>query len=136
MTYEQQAQNFLSGCGATMTTTFLRHGPHFIGEKESRDIYHIVIERNGKKMEFDFGQSINDSYPNNRIFPTKYNILACLQKYDLDYDVWEFAYEYCYDINSRESFNQVNRIYIEFIKEYYDVQRLFGDVMDQLYEIC
>ncbi len=136
MTYEQQAQNFLSGCGATMTTTFLRHGPHFIGEKESRDIYHIVIERNGRKMEFDFGQSINYSYPNKRVFPSEYDVLACLQKYEPYADIWEFAHEYGYEINSRESFNRVDMIHMAVIKEYCDVQRLFGDVMDELCEIC
>ena len=50
-----------------MTVKFLRHDPHFAEEKESRNIYHIIIERGGKKMEFDFGQSLANSAPPARL---------------------------------------------------------------------
>jgi hypothetical protein len=132
--------------GATMRVTFLRHGPYFDENEESRDIYRIVIKRGGEKMEFDFGQGIAHSLPplkpcespigrKKRINPDAYSILACLTKYEPEGDVWEFAQEYGYEINSRESFNKVDRIHMAVINEYRDVMRLFGDVIDELQEI-
>lgn len=146
--YTEQAERFMQDCGAKMTATFLRYGPHFEDDKDSRDIYHIVIERNGKKMEFDFGQSIANSAhplkqyellegrrPRKRVAPDAYSVLACLTKYEPEGDVWEFAREFGYEIDSRESLNKVDRINMAVIKEYRDVMRLFGDVVEQLSEI-
>jgi hypothetical protein len=145
--YTEQANKFMEDSGTIMTVTFLRHAPHFEDDKDSRDIYHIVLERKGKKMEFDFGQSIVNSVPpsapnqpwgtkpKKRIAPDTYSVLACLTKYDVDGDVWEFAKEFGYEINSRESFNRIDKIHMAVIKEYRDVHRLFGDVMEQLCEI-
>lgn len=150
--YTKQAEKFMNDCNATMKVTFLRHAPHFEGDKESRDIYHIVLSRNGQTMEFAFGQSIANSAPpvmpgtaaywakggngqKKRIAPDAYSVLACLTKWDVGGDVWEFANEYGYEIDSRESMNRVDRIHMAAIKEYRDVMRLFGDVMDELQEI-
>ena len=150
--HTEQAEKFMEDCGATMTVTFLRHAPHFENDKDSRDIYHVVIKREGKgkdnTMEFDFGQSLAKSVspedqqqarwgqkPQKREAPTAYDILACLQKWEVDGDVWEFAEAYGYEINSRESFNRIDKIHMAVIKEYRDVCRLFGDVMEQLQEI-
>ena len=149
--YTKQAEKFMEDCGAEMTATFLRHAPHFEGDKDSRDIYHITLARPGNggfKMEFDFGQSLANSVPPDRINsfrfppnqrkrkpPTAYDVLACLTKWEVDGDVWEFAKEFGYEIDSRESFNRVDKIHMAVIKEYRDVRRLFGDVMEQLYEI-
>ena len=148
--YTEQAEKFMENCGATMTVTFLRHAPYFDGDTESRDIYHIVIKREGRgkdnKMEFDFGQSVAKSVPTTknqarganqkkRVAPTAYDVLSCLTKYEVDGDVWEFAREFGYEINKRESFNRVDKIHMAVIKEYRDVCRVFGDVLEQLCEI-
>ena len=167
--YTEQANKFMENCGATMAATFLCHAPHFKGDDETRDIYHITLARPGNggfKMEFDFGQSLANSkapeYSNNlteywrkyhwkhqwqvngyggnhpqnkRKPPTAYDVLACLTKYEVSGDVWEFAREFGYEIDSRESFNRVDKIHMSVIQEYRDVCKPFGDVMEQLCEI-
>ena len=149
--YRNQANSFMENIGATMTATFLRHAPHFEGDKDSRDIYRITLARPGNggfKMEFDFGQSIANSAPpthpgmaahwaklKKRIPPDAYSVLACLTKYEVDGDVWEFAKEYGFEINSRESYNRIDKIHMAVIQEYRDVCGLFGDVIEHLREI-
>ena len=55
--YEEQAIDFLTSTNTTFTATFLRHGPYF-DETVSRDIYEIVLSRNGRIWKFTFGNSI------------------------------------------------------------------------------
>jgi hypothetical protein len=144
--YTKQAEKFMQETATTMNVTFLRYAPYFDNEKDSRDIYHIKLQRNNKDMEFDFGQSIANSLPplkpfekpvgrRKRIPPTAYDILACLTKYEPEKDVWEFANEFGYEIKNREDFNRVDRTHMAVIKEYRNVMRLFGDVIDRLREI-
>lgn len=40
---------------------FLENGFHFLGDKETRDIYSITLKRGQRKYTFKFGASLNDS---------------------------------------------------------------------------
>lgn len=131
--YTKQAQDFLKNCGAKMTISFKEYGPHFDDDKESRNIYQVRINRNSHSMSFKFGDSIAST--NNGGRPTAYDVLACLQKYDIGGDVWDFSREFGYDISDRESYKKVERIYKAVKREYTGVLRLFGDVLDELREI-
>ena len=142
--YTEQAEKFLRDTGTKMHFEFLFHGPHFAGEKESRDVYRVTIERGDKSMSVDFGQSLSSSglkpvkgrsYVSTRVAPAAYDVLSCLQKWEPESDVWEFANEYGYEVNSRESYNMVDSIHMAVIREYKDVCRVFGDVLEQLCEI-
>lgn len=63
--------------------------------------------------------------------PTAYDILACLTKYDLG-TFEEFCCEFGYDEDSKTA----DRIYIEVIKEYKQLERIFTtEQMEELREI-
>lgn len=84
--YEKQANDFLKKTGVTFKAELKGHRRHFYGEKDTRDVYEIRLTRNlwyrskTKRItkRFLFGQSLADSYPNNRKAPTAYDVLAGL----------------------------------------------------------
>lgn len=84
------------------------------------------LSRNRKTYTFDFGQSLADGSKT----PTMYDVLACLQKYDLG-SFEDFCHEYGYDEDSRRA----ERTYKAVCREYAAVERLFGDCMDELQEL-
>lgn len=59
--YEQKADEFMTKTGTTMNVKFLRHGKHFVDDKDDRDVYEITLSRNGRYYVFNFGQSIAHS---------------------------------------------------------------------------
>lgn len=59
--YQKQALDFLSATQTEFKAEFLENGPHFYGDKESRDIYQVTFSRNGRKFKLRFGQSIAKS---------------------------------------------------------------------------
>jgi hypothetical protein len=102
------------------------YGKYFTGDKQPRYIFKLKVVRNKKSYTFKFGQSINEGYNH----PDLYSVLACLTKYDVGtYD--DFISEFGYDVN----FNS-QKIYKAVCKEYEAVERLFGDVIEELSEIC
>lgn len=60
-TYEEQAIKFLNATGTTMTINYSHTDKYFFDDKESRDIYKVVLKRGERQFEFTFGNSINDS---------------------------------------------------------------------------
>ncbi len=138
-----QAENFCKKYNVAINTQFSHYGKHFGGNDDKRDIYNVTIMRifpassnwRCEQYSFQFGQSIVNSYPNKRKRPTDYEILACLEKSEVPLDVWEFAREYGYEINSREFFYQVETVYLACQKEYQAVLRLFADCLEELQEI-
>lgn len=128
--YQAQGENFLRKTGTKMTVKFVRYGPYFPGEKESRDIFRVTFTRNGEKMSVLFGQSINDSTGGGDKPPTAYNILACITK-NAPRTFKEFCCEYGYDEDSRKAMSVFKAVEREWKK----VNRLFGDVIEELREI-
>lgn len=155
--YQKQAEDFLKKTKTTFKAVYSAHGKYFEDDKESRDIYEITLTREGKKpFIFSFGQSIaksgtiDKSYEHSREFirsgrflakkpsdfarrreaPTSYDVLACLTKYDVG-DFENFCSEFGYDSDSRKA----EKIYIACQKEWSEVKRVFGDVLEQLQEI-
>ena len=59
--YEQQAEAFLKATNTEFKCEFLKHGKHFVDDKETRDIYRITLTRGKRSYTFNFGQSIVDS---------------------------------------------------------------------------
>lgn len=56
--YEQQAEAFLKATNTEFKCEFLKHGKHFVDDKETRDIYRITLTRGKRSYTFNFGQSI------------------------------------------------------------------------------
>lgn len=105
--YEKQAEDFMTKTGTTLKVKFQKYDKHFADDKGKRDIYRITLKRAGQSYTFSFGQSLENT--GKGIQPTAYDILAYMTK--------------------------AEKIYRAAVKEYENVNRLFGDVIEELAEI-
>lgn len=121
--YEQQAIDFLNSTNTKFKAVYLKHDYHFADDKQRRDIYKITLSRNGKRYSFNFGQSIAGADE----IPTAYDVLSCLQKYDIG-SFEDFCGEFGYDTDSRKA----EKIYKAVCKEYESLCRLYSDEELQL----
>ena len=133
--YEKQAIDFLKKYGAKMTIShvFDEWGGYRKGKITDGWLYRVRIDRNGKSWSFQFSDSVYNKLHNKR--PTKYDVLACIEKYEPYGDVWDFANEFGYEINDRESYKETERTFKAVCKEYRNVIRMFGDCIEELCEI-
>lgn len=118
--YKKQAEKFLKDTETTFKAEFLRHGVHFEGETEKRDIYEITLSKGDRVYKFDFGQSIahskkyisnEDGRTESRVYkyqfslnkdfaePEAYDVLACLDVFDDDFK--EFCDCFGYEEDNR-----------------------------------
>lgn len=115
----RQAEAFLLDCNAKMTITHLGKEINKLwNEKLYRDTYRATITTPLGTMWVKFWNSIEATRWGNQ--PTEYDILACLQKYDVgtfEQFIREFGYDY-EDPNSK-------RIYKAVVKEYESICRCF-----------
>ena len=132
--YEQQAMDFLKDTNTVMKIERIdhrtdglcfNHGLHFD--------YEITLKRNKKSWQFQFCDSTN-AYKKDEI-PSVYDILSCLQKYEVEEDILDFCAEFGYETETREERENAKRIHNACLKEYKNVMRLFEDVIDDLAEI-
>ena len=126
--YEKQAREFLRRAAASVTicrAEIVDRFPNADSVTGYRWKYRVTIRRGGRSWTFPFYDSIHNYQTDKR--PRPYDILACLQKYPVSADVWDFAEEYGYTIDSRESFKRVERIHTACEKEYNNVLRIFGN---------
>lgn len=132
--YEQQAIDFLKDTDTTMKIERIDYrtdggcmntGNHYD--------YEITLKRNSKTWKFQFCDSV-DAYRKDEL-PTAYDILACLQKYEVEEDILDFCSEFGYETETREERENAKRIHNACLKEYKNVMRLFEDVIDELEEI-
>ena len=59
--YEKQAMDFLEKTGCKMTITYKENRKYFPGDKETRDVYDVKIERGTRKFKFELGNSMKNS---------------------------------------------------------------------------
>jgi len=126
MNYEQNAANFATKHGIKLIINSSEYRPYFADDKESRFVFNCTLTRNKKRYTFTFGQSISSGGEE----PTMYDILSCLQKYEVG-TFNDFCGEFGYNEDSRTA----ERTYKAVCKEYNAVSRLFGDILDELQEI-
>lgn len=125
-TYEQQGIDFAKNHGVKLTIKSVDYGKYFPDDKEDRYIFTCNLQRGGKSYTFKFGQSIVKGGEE----PAMYDILACLTNYDPG-DFEDFCSNYGYSNDSRAA----ERTYKAVVKEYAAVERLFGDILEELREI-
>ena len=94
-----------------------RWGKHFLGDKDNRCIFKLQLLRGRKSYTFEFGQSIAQG--NNE--PTLYDVLACLQKYDVE------SFEDFCSMFGYEPITPTKPIYKAVVKEFQAMQILFSD---------
>lgn len=135
--HNEETKNFLKRVGATVQITFVKidRGPAHWNDWNFRNIYKVVIRRRGKQYTYKFYDSV--SHTNKNIKPSEYDVLSCLTKYDVG-SFEEFCSEYGYEIYN--DYGRTNltskKVYNAVVKEYENVERIFGDVLEEFAEIC
>lgn len=132
--YVRQAKNFLESCNATMTITYLGKGVNAAwNENFYRNTYRATIKTPYGTMWVKFWDSLANMSNNKQ--PTKYDILACLQKYDVG-SFEDFISEFGYEIYEPADRCRVKRIYEAVVHEYESVRRCFTEEqIEQMREI-
>lgn len=135
--YHRQAIAFLQESGTDMTihrVGVVRGFPFDCRDKSPHVKYHVTLKRGDHFYDFPFYDSTHNYMRNLR--PTSYDVLACLQSYPVEEDMWDFANEFGYEIDDKKSFDRVANIHRECLAQYNALHDLFGEEwMDKLAEI-
>lgn len=160
--YEQQAVDFLTETGTTLTIEYQYTGPYFPDDKETRDIYRFTLKNAKGEYSALFGDSIRntqrrafaldpgslwpDATPHARKLglKTRGDILAARKHRPGAYDVLaclngyepgtfvDFCANYGYDEDSYKAMD----VYLSVQKEWDGLQRIFSRVeLEKLAEI-
>lgn len=128
MDYQAQANDFLKETKTRLSVKWMLYGKYFNDDKECRHIFRVTLKNSHCQYSFNFGQSIiSDATP-----PTAYDILACVQKYDVG-SFEDFCSGFGYDTDSRKA----EKTYKAVCKEYAGISQLFSEseIMEKLQEI-
>lgn len=140
--YTRQAEEFCKTTGTKISITYINTTTAPWDERgDNHDHYIVRLDRNHKTMRVHFYDSLQNTWDCKR--PTKYDVLACLTKSDpgtfSDFCA-EFGYTEwaeCYEDATREGYDKHSyQIYKVVLKEWNNVNRLFGDVLSDLVEIA
>lgn len=121
--YQKQAKDFLESCNANMEITFVgtEINPNW-DDARKRNKYIFAIKTPLGSMTDYFWDS---EYNTNRdIKPTEYDILACLEKYDVG-TIDDFVSEFGYEVHEWADVKRIENTYNAVIKEYQDLCRIF-----------
>ena len=135
--YQKQALDFLKETETSIKISDMGvvYGFPF-DNRDSRPhtAYNVVLTRGNKFYSFPFYDSTHN-YELNK-WPTAYDVLACLQSYPVEEDMWDFANEFGYEIHSKDDYERVSNIHHECLRQYRALLDLFGEeLLDKLAEI-
>jgi hypothetical protein len=103
---------------------FIETAPYFIEDKESRDIWKIIIKRNGKTISFRFGNSLQDTWDHKE--PDLYSILAGM---DLDYRTSDYTFEeYCDEYGFNADSISDKKGYERGVKQSQKLKKIFEEL--------
>lgn len=132
-TYEVQANELLNSLGVTFKAEFLKHDYHFHDDfktRKMRDIFKCIFKRGRNQFSIIFGQSLNDSTGTGKNKPSAYDVVACLQKYDVG-TFENFCSEFGYPDTPQSNYDKAvehsyaKSIYKGVVKEYQKVCGFF-----------
>lgn len=124
MYYRKQTSDFLKRVNANVKITSIGY-ERPLWDSSYYCTYRITISRNGKRYTYKY-------YDNARRIPDEYDVLSCLEKYDVG-SYKDFCDNFGYD----NEFNKdTMKIYKAVLKEVEGVKRVFGDVLEEFAEIC
>ena len=124
--YTEQAEKFAELHNIKLKINNIEYKKHFADDKEERYVFNCTLTRNKKRYTFNFGQSISAGNED----PTIYDILTCLTKHDPE--TFEF---FCSNYGYNEDSRKAYKTYLAVCKEYEAMERLFGDILEELQEI-
>ena len=121
--YVAQAKEFLKNCNATMKITK-------IGCEQNNDwndgnwhnTYRATIKTPLGSMWVKFWDSVYNTQNGDQ--PNEYDILACLEKYDVG-DIEDFIFEFGYEIKKRGDLKRIQNIYNAVQRQYKAICRCF-----------
>lgn len=122
--YEQATQLVAKELNIKLKVISSRWGKHFTDDTVSRYIFKLKLSKGRKSYTFNFGQSIAQGNTE----PTMYDVLTCLQKYDVGSfeDFCSMFGYYQYQDGSKD-YKQSKKTYNAVCKEYKAISRLFTD---------
>lgn len=121
--YEAQAKEFLKNCNATMKITYLDcEQNEDWNDKGWHNTYRVTIKTPLGKMQIKFWDSIYNTQNGGK--PNEYDILACLEKYDVG-TIDNFVSEFGYEVHEWADVKRIQRIYKAVCNEYKKVCRCF-----------
>ena len=131
--YGEQAREFAERNGVKLYALERELKRHFVDDVKPRWVWKMKLLRGNKSYTFDFGNSlVSTAYD----IPTYYDIFAALTKSD-PYSFEDFCADYGYE--QYDDYGRKNKksykTYKAVQKEWEAVDRLFGDVIDELQEI-
>lgn len=137
--YEEQAERFLKKYKARIQLSEPEVVDRFPGDEKAtglRYAYKVTLHREGKQYTFPFYDSIANYRDDKR--PSHYDILSCLESSPVyANDVWEFAAEYGYKIDSKASYMRVTKIFQDCKNMHSRLLRMFGQHgLEELQDIC
>lgn len=132
--YQKQAKEFLESCNAKMGIKFIgtEINPDW-GDNVKRNKYMFAIKTPLGSMTNYFWDS---EYNTERdIKPTEYNILACLEKYDVG-TIDDFVSEFGYEVHEWVDVKRIESTYVAVVQQYNDLCRIFTpEQMELLREV-
>lgn len=117
MDYNAQTNKIAKKLGLTLKVISQKFGKYFPSDTDSRFIFKMKLQRGKKSYTFNYGQSIEMGSNH----PTMYDILSCLQKYEVG-TFEDFCGDFGYDTDSRTA----EKTYKAVCKEYEAMTRLFN----------
>lgn len=128
--YDLQSKHFLEATETSCKITYVSTEINPLWDDNAyRRKYHVTLSNANGKMCFYFWDSIYNK--EHGIAPREYDILACLEKYDVG-TLEDFCDEFGYDPSERK----VRKIYKACVKEYENLCRIFTEEqMEMLREI-
>ena len=121
--YVKQAQDFLKSCNATMQITYTGIGTNKDwDDKKLRNTYSVTITTPKGNMKIKFWDNIYNT--EHAIKPTEYDILACLEKYDVG-TIDDFVSEFGFEVHEWADVKRIENTYNAVVKEYQDLCRCF-----------
>lgn len=127
MNYQQQAQQFAGKHNIKLVINSSEYKKHFADDKECRYVFNCTLKCKGKRYTFNFGQSVASGAEE----PTMYDVLTCLQKYE----VGTFE-NFCSDFGYNDDSITALKTYKAVCKEYNSMLRVFGaTILEEMQEI-
>lgn len=103
---------------------FLKYGLHFNDDKQQRNIYNIIIKRNGIKISFKFGNSIN--HTEKGIKPRIYDILTTIKTDYLNESEYYSFTDFCDSFNYNEDSRKDFKLWLKCKKQADKLKQIFN----------
>lgn len=134
--YEDTAINFLKKHNITLKVIYDgKRVPNWDNNGKEHNTFNCILSTNKGSMSFNFYDSIVNTNKAKIVYPSSYDILSCLQTYDVG-TMDEFMGEFGYEIKSAKDMTNFIDTYNAVVKEYNDLKRcLTEEQIEELSEI-